>query len=76
MTSYPQKSLSGDKLAPRFWKKLKQWGQLPTRRSFHGACALESGHAILVFGGMVDDLFPGATGLGFDAEMHMLQLVP
>ncbi|KAG0595852.1 hypothetical protein M758_UG203700 [Ceratodon purpureus] len=77
MTSYPQKSLSEDKLAPRFWKKLKQWGQLPTRRSFHGACALESGHSILVFGGMVDgELFPGATGLGFDAEMHMLQLVP
>lgn len=77
MTSYPQKSLSEDKLAPRFWKKLKQCGQIPRKRSFHGACALESGHSILVFGGMVDgELLPAATGLGFDAEMHILQLVP
>lgn len=78
MPSYPQKPFSEDKLAPRFWKKLKQLGQLPSRRSFHGACALGSGHSILVFGGMVDgELLPGAaTGLGFDAEMHMLQLVP
>lgn len=74
----PLKSLSEDnKLAPRFWKKLKQCGQLPRKRSFHGACALESGHSILVFGGMVDgELLPAATGLGFDAEMHLLQLVP
>jgi len=77
MTSNPLKSLTEDKLAPRFWKKLKQCGQLPKKRSFHGACALESGHSILVFGGMVDgEVLPGATSLGFDAEMHVLQLVP
>lgn len=77
IASYSQKSLSEDKLAPRFWKKLKQCGQVPRKRSFHGACGLESGHSILVFGGMVDgELIPAATGLGFDAEMHVLQLVP
>lgn len=78
MSSYTQKPLIEEKMAPRFWKKLKQLGQLPSRRSFHGACALDSGHSILVFGGMVDgEVLPGvATGLGFDAEMHMLQLVP
>lgn len=76
--SYPKKSQFGDKLAPRFWKKLKQCGQPPSKRCFHGACALESGHSILVFGGMVDaDLLPASiTGLGFDSELHMLQLIP
>jgi hypothetical protein len=68
----------GNKLARRFWKKLKQWGQPPSKRSFHGACALDSGHSILVFGGMVDgEIMPAATaGLDFDAELYMLQLVP
>lgn len=78
MENFPYKASKEGKLAPRFWKKLKQWGQPPSRRSFHGACALDSGHSILVFGGMVDgELQPAAaTGLGFDAELHMLQLVP
>eukprot|EP00249_Psilotum_nudum_P019373 c27220_g1_i2 orf=373-1737(-) len=66
------------KFARRFWKKLKQRGQPPGRRSFHGACAVQSGRAILLFGGMMDgNLMPlSASGLRFDAELYLLQLAP
>lgn len=61
----------------KLWKRLKQCGQPPTKRSFHGACPV-LGHAVLIFGGMVDgELMPaGASGLGFDSGLYLLQLVP
>lgn len=76
--NYSRLLSGGEKLAPRFWRKLRQWGTPPSKRSFHGACALESGHSILIFGGLVDEepLRASVTGLGFDSELHMLQLVP
>lgn len=66
------------KFTRKYWKKLKQWGQPPVKRSFHGACSIHSGLSVLVFGGMVDgELVPdAASGLGFDAELYMLQLMP
>lgn len=66
------------RLERKFWKKLKQWGEQPSKRSFHAACAVHSACGILVFGGMVDgELMPAATGgLGFDAELYLLQLSP
>ena len=62
----------------KFWKKLKQWGQVPCRRSFHGASSLPSGHGVLVFGGMVDgELMPtSSAGLAFNSELFLLQLAP
>ncbi|KAG6550117.1 hypothetical protein Mapa_008073 [Marchantia paleacea] len=63
----------------RLWKRLKQSGRPPSKRSFHGACAVDSGKHVLIFGGMVDgEVNPatGAAGLGFDSELHILQLVP
>jgi hypothetical protein len=62
----------------KFWKKLKQWGQVPCRRSFHGASSLPSGHGVLVFGGMVDgELMPtSSAGLAFNNELFLLQLAP
>lgn len=66
------------RLSRKFWKKLKQRGPAPSKRSFHDACAVDSGHAVLIFGGMVDgELVPqAAAGLGFDAQLYMLQLTP
>ncbi|CAM6084445.1 unnamed protein product [Calypogeia fissa] len=80
--TYPRHSCransSGNRFARRFWKKLKQFGRPPRKRSFHAACAVDSGHVILLFGGMVDRGIPptASAGLGFDGELHMLQLVP
>ncbi|KAL3699520.1 hypothetical protein R1sor_017542 [Riccia sorocarpa] len=72
---------SSYKCSRRLWKKLEQWGKPPSRRSFHGACSIDSGQ-VLVFGGMVDaDPRPTSgssrsAGLGFDSELYILQLVP
>lgn len=62
----------------KFWKKLKQWGQPPTKRSFHGASSVHFGRAVLIFGGMVDgESVPTASaGLAFDAGLYLLQLAP
>eukprot|EP01018_Ginkgo_biloba_P026708 Gb_33492 [translate_table: standard] len=62
----------------KMWKKLRQKGHIPKNRSFHGACAIESGRSILVFGGMVDgEVLPASSfALGFDAELYLLELVP
>ena len=60
------------------WKKLKQKGIPPKGRSFHGACAIDCGRSILISGGMVDCKLQQAVafGLGFDAELYLLELVP
>ncbi|GBG60371.1 hypothetical protein CBR_g4329 [Chara braunii] len=62
----------------KLWRRLKIRGDVPRRRSFHSACALEGGCSIVVFGGMVDgELSPQATrGLEFNGDMFVLQLVP
>ncbi|XP_024541863.1 F-box/kelch-repeat protein At1g51550 isoform X1 [Selaginella moellendorffii] len=58
----------------KFWKKLRVRGQSPSRTSFHGACSLGTGHAVLVFGGMVDD--PSSSGIVFNSGLFLLQLIP
>ncbi|KAH7438474.1 hypothetical protein KP509_04G016300 [Ceratopteris richardii] len=67
-----------DMLERKFWKRLKQWGKAPSRRSFHGASAVWSGRAVVIFGGMIDgELMPSASaGLTFDDGFHLLQLTP
>eukprot|EP00250_Pteridium_aquilinum_P004973 c15143_g1_i1 orf=183-1580(-) len=62
----------------KFWKKLKQWGERPSKRSFHAACMVHAGCGVLVFGGMVDgELLPAAAGgLSFDAELFLMRLSP
>lgn len=62
----------------RLWRKLKQWGERPSKRSFHAACTVHSGCGVLIFGGMVDgELLPAAAGgLGFDGELFLLRLCP
>lgn len=77
MNRFQNRSRDSGNFARKFWKKMKQRGQTPSKRSFHGACSMHSGHAVLVFGGMVDgELMPAAAaGLGFDSELFMLQLV-
>eukprot|EP00250_Pteridium_aquilinum_P012092 c20506_g1_i1 orf=667-2088(+) len=69
---------SHNKYDRKFWKKLKQWGQSPSKRSFHGASPAHSGRSVLIFGGMVDgEPTPSASaGLVFDAELYLLQLAP
>uniref|UniRef100_A0A0C9SAW8 TSA: Wollemia nobilis Ref_Wollemi_Transcript_1584_1925 transcribed RNA sequence n=1 Tax=Wollemia nobilis TaxID=56998 RepID=A0A0C9SAW8_9CONI len=65
-------------LAHKMWRKLKQKGSPPKERSFHGACAVDSGRSIIIFGGMIDgELQPAAAvALSFDAELYLLELVP
>eukprot|EP00252_Welwitschia_mirabilis_P005449 TRINITY_DN15936_c0_g1_i1.p1 TRINITY_DN15936_c0_g1~~TRINITY_DN15936_c0_g1_i1.p1 ORF type:complete len:306 (+),score=75.60 TRINITY_DN15936_c0_g1_i1:214-1131(+) len=66
------------KAAHKMWRKLKQKGSRLKERSFHGACALDFGFSVLVFGGMIDgELHPAAAlGLSFDAELYLLELLP
>ncbi|CAN1139630.1 F-box/kelch-repeat protein At1g51550 [Linum perenne] len=58
------------------WRKIKEKGDKPNRRSFHRACADQSGRYLYVFGGMVDGLLqPGeAAGLRFDGELFVVEL--
>ncbi|MCO5567231.1 hypothetical protein L7F22_020920 [Adiantum nelumboides] len=67
-----------DNLDRKFWKRLKQWGEVPCKRSFHGASSVLSGRAVLMFGGMVDGelLPPAAAGLSFDGGLYLLRLAP
>ncbi|KAJ7541927.1 hypothetical protein O6H91_10G082000 [Diphasiastrum complanatum] len=76
--TYRYTSFNENKFTRRFWKKLKQRGRPPSKRSFHGACTVDSSHAVIIFGGMIDgELSPdAAAGLGFDDKLYMLQLVP
>lgn len=69
---------SQPQLDRKFWKKLKQWGKPPCKRSFHGASSVHYGRAVLIFGGMIDgELMPAATtGLSFDSGLYLLQLAP
>ncbi|KAJ7526217.1 hypothetical protein O6H91_17G088600 [Diphasiastrum complanatum] len=77
-TSYRCTSFNEYKFTRRFWKRLKQRGRPPGKRSFHGACTMDSSHAVFIFGGMIDGelSLAAALGLGFDDGLYMLQLVP
>ncbi|XP_052182489.1 F-box/kelch-repeat protein At1g51550 [Diospyros lotus] len=59
------------------WKRLKSRGCRPNCRSFHRACADQSGRYVYVFGGMVDGLIHPAelSGLRFDGELFLVELV-
>ncbi|PWA56677.1 F-box domain, cyclin-like protein [Artemisia annua] len=59
------------------WRKLKCEGYLPRSRSFHRACADDSGRYLYVFGGMVDGILQPAqpTGLRFDGELFVAELL-
>lgn len=59
------------------WKRLKSEGYQPKNRSFHRACADESGRYLYVFGGMVDGILQPAepSGLRFDGELFVVELV-
>lgn len=65
----------------RIWRKLKCEGYQPKSRSFHRACADESGRYLYVFGGMVDGILlpaepePEPTGLRFDGELFVVELL-
>ncbi|CAN0839869.1 F-box/kelch-repeat protein At1g51550 [Linum grandiflorum] len=62
--------------ASSLWRKIKEKGDKPNRRSFHRACADQSGSYVYLFGGMVDGLLqPGeAAGLRFDGELFVIEL--
>ncbi|XP_068643476.1 F-box/kelch-repeat protein At1g51550-like [Aristolochia californica] len=61
----------------KMWKRLKIEGHLPSRRSFHRACANQSGQSIYLYGGMVDGptQLAEAVGLRFDGDMYLVKLL-
>ncbi|KAJ9568548.1 hypothetical protein OSB04_004514 [Centaurea solstitialis] len=61
----------------RMWRRLKSEGYEGRSRSFHRACADESGRYLYVFGGMVDGILHPAepAGLRFDGELFVVELV-
>ncbi|KAL4584535.1 hypothetical protein LXL04_009138 [Taraxacum kok-saghyz] len=62
---------------PRLWKSLRSEGYQPKNRSFHRACADDSGRYLYVFGGMVDGIIHPTepAGLRFDGELFVVELV-
>lgn len=58
------------------WKYVECKGEVPERRSYHGACGMGGGSSVMVFGGMVDGEQQGhtAAGLTFDDQVFILQL--
>ncbi|KAE9468051.1 hypothetical protein C3L33_00034, partial [Rhododendron williamsianum] len=63
-------------LVGNMWKRLKSRGYQPNCRSFHRACADQSGCYLYVYGGMVDGLLHPAEGSGlrFDGELFLVEL--
>ncbi|KAF2302908.1 hypothetical protein GH714_010964 [Hevea brasiliensis] len=63
-------------LRANMWKRLKSKGYKPNSRSFHQACADNSGRHLYMFGGMVDGLLQPteAFGLTFDGELFLVEL--
>ncbi|KAL6137278.1 hypothetical protein ACLB2K_062570 [Fragaria x ananassa] len=61
----------------KMWKRFKTKGHIPNCRSFHRACADQSGRCLFMFGGMVDGLLQPAdpAGLRFDGELLLVDLV-
>ncbi|KAI3727401.1 hypothetical protein L1987_67215 [Smallanthus sonchifolius] len=61
----------------RMWRRLRCERYQPRSRSFHRACADESGRYLCVFGGMVDGILQPAepSGLRFDGELFVVDLL-
>ncbi|KAK9097764.1 hypothetical protein Syun_024809 [Stephania yunnanensis] len=69
--------LLDSKSLSKMWRRLKAEGlERPNCRSFHRACADDSGRYVYVFGGMVDGTIQPAesTGLGFDGDLFLVEL--
>ncbi|KAL3528498.1 hypothetical protein ACH5RR_007820 [Cinchona calisaya] len=64
-------------LFKKMWKRLKAVGDKPICRSFHQACADNSGRCLYVFGGMVDGPLQPAdpAGLRFDSGLFLVELL-
>ncbi|XP_059644754.1 F-box/kelch-repeat protein At1g51550 [Cornus florida] len=64
-------------LLTNMWRRLKSKGYRPNCRSFHRACADNSGRYLYVFGGMIDGSTQPAEafGLTFDGELFLAELV-
>lgn len=64
-------------LFTRMWKRLTAAGDKPMGRSFHQACADNSGRYLYVFGGMVDGVIEPAesSGLRFDSSLFLVELL-
>ncbi|GLT61768.1 hypothetical protein SLA2020_344500 [Shorea laevis] len=67
----------GLKSKANMWRRLEAEGYKPNSRSFHRACADNSGRYLYVFGGMVDNLVHPAesSGLRFDGELFLVELL-
>ncbi|CAA6662352.1 unnamed protein product [Spirodela intermedia] len=65
------------RVAKKMWKRLKAEGMQQDRRSFHAACADQSGRRLFIFGGMVDGIVhpAEACGLRFDGGLFLVELV-
>lgn len=63
-------------LVGNMWKRLESRSYKPNSRSFHRACADQSGRYMYVYGGMVDGLLQPAesSGLSFDGELFLVEL--
>lgn len=61
----------------RIWKVWRSIGYEAKCRSFHRACADQSGRYVYVFGGMVDGVLQpsDAAGLRFDGELFLVELL-
>ncbi|XP_068639147.1 F-box/kelch-repeat protein At1g51550-like [Aristolochia californica] len=59
------------------WKRLRVEGQQPSSRSFHRACANQSGQCIYISWGMVDGLSQPAEafGLRFNGDMYLVKIL-
>lgn len=72
-----QSTSTSQRIGTHMWRRLKLDGFIPNGRSFHRACADNSGRYLYIFGGMVDGLLQPAeaSGLRFDGEHFLVELV-
>lgn len=77
MFKMQSQTLNMKRSSGKMWKRLKVEGHTPDCRSFHGACADQSGCRVYIFGGMVDGVVQPAesSGLRFDGELYLVELV-
>ncbi|XP_077238473.1 F-box/kelch-repeat protein At1g51550-like [Tasmannia lanceolata] len=70
-------TLDSMRLAGKMWKRVMAEGNHPNCRSFHRACADQSGCRVYIFGGMVDGVVQPAepSGLRFDGELYLVEVV-
>lgn len=70
-------NMSPRRVAKKMWRRLKAEGMQQDCRSFHAACADQSGRRLFIFGGMVDGVVHPAEayGLRFDGGLFLGELV-